>query len=147
MIQSAVARLEHLCNTIPALLSAIDEQEFSFKVREDRWSKKQILGHLIDSATNNHHRFVRGQFEDVPSISYDQNLWNKHSYYQEADTKQLIIFWEHYNRHLLMLINHLPEPLLGNRVRTGLQQHTLAFFIDDYVIHLEHHLKQLVSYS
>jgi hypothetical protein len=56
-----------------ALLNAIEEPAFSLKQSPARWSQKEIIGHLIDSATNNHHRFVRGQFEDSPVIAYDQN--------------------------------------------------------------------------
>ena len=60
MTTNAIERLEYLCNTIPELLTSIDDKMFSEKVRQDKWSKKEILGHLIDSATNNHQRFVRG---------------------------------------------------------------------------------------
>ena len=63
MIDNAIKRLEYLCDVIPQLLATIDAQSFSLKSNPDKWSKKEIIGHLIDSATNNHQRFVRGQFE------------------------------------------------------------------------------------
>jgi hypothetical protein len=62
----------YLCDSVPQQIKAIDEVEFSRKVSPDKWSKKEILGHLIDSATNNHQRFVRAQFE-TPQIYYEQD--------------------------------------------------------------------------
>lgn len=60
MIEKSIARLQFLCDTIPDLLTEIDELTFNEKILPEKWSKKEIIGHLIDSATNNHHRFVRG---------------------------------------------------------------------------------------
>jgi hypothetical protein len=66
------------------------------------------LGHLIDSAVINHQRFVRGQFENSPTIFYDQNLWNRYNYYQEVDTLQLIDFWKSYNRQICEIMKRIP---------------------------------------
>ncbi len=49
----------------------------SIKLFPNKWSKKEIIGHLINSATNNHQRFVRCQFETIPKIVYDQNKWKE----------------------------------------------------------------------
>lgn len=70
---------------IPPLLTAIGEPAFSTKPAPEKWSKKEIIGHLIDSATNNHQRFVRAQFEPTPQIYYDQNKWNEYSYYDRME--------------------------------------------------------------
>ncbi|MBS1566255.1 MAG: DinB family protein [Bacteroidetes bacterium] len=148
MIQTSIQRLRFLCDAIPALLLQIDEADFSFKPGRGKWSKKEIIGHLIDSASNNHHRFVRGQFEDTPFIRYDQDKWNQHGYYQQIDSRQVILFWEAYNRQLLALIKQLPAEKLNNPVNTGGEKSlTIGFLIEDYVQHLEHHLKQVVDYS
>ena len=69
MITESIKRLQYLCEEIPVLLSIIPEQDFTHKSAPEKWSKKEILGHLIDSATNNHQRFIRAQFENVPSIN------------------------------------------------------------------------------
>lgn len=69
---NSVERLLFLCNIIPDLLYQIDENVYSKKEKNNKWSKEEILGHLIDSATNNHQRFVRAQFESDPEIVYDQ---------------------------------------------------------------------------
>src|SRR5688572_28212730 len=104
MIAENLERLEYLCKRVPTLLRNISEANISFKPRPGKWSKKEILGHLIDSATNNHHRFIRGQFEKVPFIAYDQNKWNEYSYYNQINTEQLIQFWTSYNLQLIELI-------------------------------------------
>ena len=72
MTDIAIKRLEFLCVIIPPLLNEMGEPAFSLKPAANKWSPKEIIGHLIDSATNNHQRFVRVQFEDTPAIVYDQ---------------------------------------------------------------------------
>lgn len=147
MINKAILRLEYLCTTIPQLLIAIDEQTFSEKPQPDKWSKKQIIGHLIDSATNNHQRFVRTQFEVLPVIRYDQNKWNEYNFYNDINAKQIISFWISYNLHLLELIKHISINNLKKKCIVGTDKFTLEFLITDYVEHLEHHLRQVVTYS
>lgn len=147
MILNIIHRLDHLCEIIPPLLFTINASDFSHQPSETKWSKKQILGHLIDSATNNHQRFVRIQFEENPVIAYDQNQWNRHSYYSNMEPVALIHFWQNYNQHLSSLIKQIPE---GKYKRTCMTDQnnkvTLQFLITDYVEHLEHHLKQIVNY-
>ena len=105
------------------------------------------MGHLIDSATNNHHRFVRTQFENIPVISYDQNKWNQYSYYQQINAIQLIHFWEIYNRQILELVKCIPSENLLLLCDTGDKTlHTLEYIFVDYVSHLEYHLHQIVQY-
>lgn len=149
MLTSTIKRLQFLCDTIPPLLHKMDDQTFSTKPSPEKWSKKQIIGHLIDSAANNHHRMVRGQFDNTPNITYDQNKWNEHGYYQDMDKDQVISFWSIYNQQLLELIKRIPAEKLNNKIEIGESNHnlvTLQFIIEDYVVHMEHHLKQVVEY-
>jgi hypothetical protein len=148
------------------LSSEIDDKDFSHKPRPDKWSKKEMIGHLIrlvavegfpiatalyrnksiDSATNNHHRFVRGQFEDVPTISCDQDKWNECGFYQQLEKAQVVSFWAAYNRQLVELIKRIPADKLANKVSIGgASSVTLAFLIEDHVEHLEHHLRQVLT--
>jgi hypothetical protein len=138
-------RLQHIINTIPAKLLAIPEDEFAFKPSPDKWSKKEIIGHLIDSVANNHHRFVRVQFEDdVLTIVYKQNEWNAASRYNEMDGVHIINFWAMYNRHLIEVINRIPQENLQRKVNIGGDEPiTLLELIGDYTAHMEHHLRQI----
>lgn len=145
MIQTAIDRLTYMCETIPSKLSNLVEAEFSVKPRPDKWSKKEILGHLIDSAANNHHRFVRSQFENYPMIPYAQNEWVRHNFYQEIDSRQLIALWTSYNKHLLEIIRRIPAEYLENKLAApDGTVYSLGFLISDYVEHLEYHMKQIL---
>lgn len=148
MAPSFLQRLHYLCAVIPPLLYKIPEADFCGKPHPEKWSKKEILGHLIDSAANNHQRFIRAQLEEVPAIVYDQNQWNALGHYNEMDRAQLIEFWTLYNRHLLHVLQHIPEENLGRRCWCGGPAPvTLQWLGEDYVRHLEHHLHQIVPYQ
>jgi hypothetical protein len=145
-IEKALNRLHYIIEKAPILLTEIGEEHMALKQLPTKWSKKEILGHLIDSATNNHQRFVRGQFETNPEITYDQNKWNEFSFYQEMESQQIIKFWTIYNTQLLEIIKRIPRNSLKNQIKVGDNLLTLEFLIFDYVEHLEHHLKQIIDY-
>lgn len=147
MIQKAIARLEYLINIIPGEFGKIEDHDFSYKPSPEKWSKKEILGHLIDSATNNHQRFVRVQFEESPAIWYNQNKWVETNGYNDWEKEQLISSWLHYNKLLAIIMKHIPESNLNKTctMRDG-NQASLEFLVIDYVDHLEHHLKQIADY-
>lgn len=145
MITEAIDRLGELLKTVPTRLYEIDETAYASKPNPAKWSKKEIIGHLIDSAANNHQRFIRIQIEELPSIRYDQDYWVAAGHYQSMNTNDLIRFWEAYNRHLLELIRRITADKLEKKCMVGTATYTLAFVINDYVDHLEHHLKQIVS--
>ena len=147
MIKESLIRLQYLCDTIPLIWENISEAEWDAKPKPDAWSKKEILGHLVDSATNNHQRFVRGQFENVPTIIYNADDWNFHSHYSQMSSAHLVSFWTIYNRHLIEIIKAMPEENYSKKCNTNeAQPVTLEWLIDDYIVHLEHHLKQIANY-
>jgi len=119
---------------------------FAKKTILENGAKKEIIGHLIDSATNNHHRFIRGQFQNCPEIIYDQNKWNEFGFYQKMDSKQVISFWKVYNLQLVELMKLIPTENMKKQIRVGENKLHLEFLIVDYVEHLEHHLRQVVTY-
>lgn len=119
-----------------------------------KWSPKQVIGHLIDSASNNHQRFVRAQLKDAGAFAgYAQDDWVQVQHYNKADWQQLIDLWEAFNLHLAHVMDHVPEHVL-HRPRPELQLSKLAFrstsepvtlgwFMEDYMEHLKHHLRQI----
>jgi hypothetical protein len=146
MIKNSISKLEFICETIPDKLFKLEERLFNEKISPNKWSKKEILGHLIDSATNNHHRFVKGQYEILPKISYDQNKWNELNFYQLTEKNQLIDFWTLYNKHLLIIFKNIKSENLKNEINTGgIENCTIEFLINDYIEHLEHHLNQIIE--
>lgn len=146
MVKESIIKFDKIIDKAVDLLLEISDEEMSRKVSPDKWSKKEILGHLIDSATNNHQRFIRAQYESNPQIIYDQNKWNEFNFYQEIESSQIINFWTIYNRQIIEIIKRIPKENLANQVSVGEKIMTLEFIIDDYVEHLEHHLKQLIAY-
>lgn len=145
-INSIAEKIEHLCHTLPPLWQEMDEVLFSTRPAPSKWSKKEIIGHLIDSAANNHQRFVRGQFEDRPNIYYNQNLWNECNFYSDLNREGIIELWRAYNLHLASVIKRIPEETLNNIMDRGDEKGvTLGFVIEDYLDHLAHHLNQINS--
>jgi hypothetical protein len=109
------------------------------------WSRKQVLAHLIDSASNNHQRFVRASLQpslDFPGYDQDGNIRVQAP--QEADWRLLVSLWAEYNRYLAHVIARLPASKLDTTCRIGPNQPvTLSFIAEDYVTHLLHHLRQI----
>ena len=143
-------------NVVEKLLSLVDEfnlefvklsdEEWNYQSAPDKWTKKEILGHLIDSAANNHQRFVRIQFEDNPKIIYDQNNWIKYQNYKNEEAKKIIELWYLYNHHLGYVIKNISEDSYKETCDINREQPvTLEWLIKDYVRHLEHHLNQIIN--
>ena len=113
----------------------------------DSWSKKQILGHLIDSAANNHQRFVRASSDQAMDFPpYDQIAWARVQQCNEADWGNLVALWSAYNRHLCHLVERIPESAYANPCNIGQPEPvTLEFVVADYLRHLKHHLHDLLG--
>jgi hypothetical protein len=115
------------------------------KVSPDTWSKKEILGHLIDSVANNHQRFVRGAqsaARDFPT--YNQDRWVEVQCYNEMDWLDLVDLFFRYNLHLCRVIDFLPQEVLDNPCNVGKKNRvTLSFVIEDYLGHLRHHIEEI----
>ena len=123
---------------------------------EGKWSPREILGHLIDSAANNHSRFVRAQLtEDLVFDGYAQMDWVRLQHYQEESWKDLGQLWQAYNRHILHLITFTPEEQ-RTKLRSKHNLHqiasdllredepvTLDWFMRDYLDHMKKHLAQI----
>ena len=123
---------------------------------EDNWAPIEILGHLIDSAANNHQRFVRAQFtDDLVFPGYVQDQWVNGQKYRDASWPDLIQLWSSYNLHLVHVASVIPtDALTKPRAAHSLDQiafnpveriqpATLEYLIRDYVDHLRHHLNQI----
>ena len=139
------AKLLHLIDTAEPVLARIDESLSKERVLAGGWSRKQLVGHLIDSASNNHQRFVRASLQNALNFpGYDQNGNVRAQHFQSADWLQLVSLWSAYNRFLAHVIAHLPASKLQTPCRIGSENPvTLEFLANDYVTHLTHHLQQM----
>ena len=146
MERIATNLIGRVTETLPQLRS-LPEAEVSHKPTPERWSKKEILGHLIDSACNNHQRFVRAQLGgELFFPGYEQEGWARCQGYATANWSLLVDLWAAYNRHLAEVIARLPEAAQSLVCRIGNGEPvTLAWLVEDYVRHLDHHLAQIAS--
>jgi hypothetical protein len=110
-----------------------------------KWSAKQVIGHLIDSAANNHQRFVRAQQGSALEFpGYLQDDWIAAQHYNDRSWSELTQLWESYNRHVAHVIAHIPEDRRDVSCKIGANPPvTLVFVAQDYVRHLRHHLEQV----
>lgn len=119
-------------------------EDWNHKPSPTKWSRKEILGHLCDSAMNNIRRFVVGQYEQDNKIVYRQDDWVTSQDYQNADYKDIILLWKLLNEQVIRIINKIPEDKLQNTCITE-DKHTIEWLIQDYVPHLKHHLSQIIN--
>ena len=139
-----------LAETVAAFerrLTMITHQDAARRSASGVWTKKELLGHLIDSAANNHQRFVRLQLgNDLALPKYDQEAWVRVQHYQSTDWLTLIELWTAYNLHLARLIAGVEPSSLAHMCRVGENGPvTLRFLMEDYLVHMKHHLKKLLE--
>jgi hypothetical protein len=153
-MNNIINRINHLINEIPQKVTAISEDSLSAKPVLNKWSNKEIIGHLCDSAFNNHSRFIRAQFEPEPFkiIPYAQDEWVKLNRYQNMKTSEILNLWVTLNRQIVNVISHIPSDKLAARCdlgtaafREGQVEKNLLWLIEDYVVHMEYHLRQVIN--
>jgi hypothetical protein len=130
-------------------LVALAEAEADRSRAPGKWSPKQIVGHLTDSAANNHQRFVRAQKQDPLKLpGYAQEHWVACQHYEQRPWREIIAFWSTYNRHLGHLVSRIPEEHRNARCEIGENEPvTLSYVALDYVGHMQHHLRQIFGDS
>jgi DinB superfamily len=150
-MQEVISQLTQRIEPVKTYISGLSEVELQAKNSPENWSKKEVLGHLIDSAQSNIRRMVVGQYQSEAHIIYRQNEWVKAADYQHYDSADLLQFWILLNKHFCQVLKNLPLENYqtitnwGNETTPMLGQDfvTLQFVANDYIRHLDHHLKQL----
>ena len=135
----------------------VAEDRAGAKPAPGKWSRKEILGHLIDSAVNNQIRFVRAQlYDDMIFTGYDQNAWVSAQRYQERSWSELVHTWRAYNHQVAAVMRaaavaelERPRPRhnlhdIGFQLLPPDTPATLGWLMRDYVVHLQHHLDQIL---
>jgi hypothetical protein len=153
---SAAPELARITRAAARQLKDISDERAGLRPAPGKWSPREIIGHLVDSASNNHQRFVRAQFQDdLIFPGYDQDAWVRAQRYQDAPWPELIVLFTAFNLHLARVIAVTPLNV-RSRPRPRHNLHRLAFrpvpesepatldyFMHDYVAHLVHHLRQI----
>ena len=147
-VKDAMQRLAVYIDELAERYYSFSENELTTKPAPGKWSKKEILGHLIDSAINNLKRFTEIQFSEQPYFiqSYKQNELVLVNNYQQLPLEHLLQLWQSLNQQIMYVVEQIPVDKLNYKVDPQYDNHemkTLSWIICDYVAHMEHHMKQL----
>lgn len=149
-LKKVTDRLKKNIEDVPRKFLNYPEGELNRKPSHNKWSKKELLGHLIDSAANNHHRFVKAQFEGEPfhMEGYKQDEWVATQKYNERDARDLVALWKAYNEHILFILENIPGEKLNIKciAEDAFENaDTLFLLVKDYVDHMDYHLAQIFN--
>lgn len=147
VLRPLIHKFEKTLNNAEQRLLKLPDSDVRKKPAEGKWSAKEILGHLIDSASNNHQRFVRAQLSsEITFPGYKQTAWVHAQDYQSEPWESLVLFWGSYNRHLMHVIAAIPSERLKGLCFVGTDEPvTLEFLVRDYIRHVNHHLEQIFA--
>ncbi len=135
-------RLAAVLRDAMSWLVTISEAEASVPERPEKWSAKQVMGHLTDSAVNNLARIVRMQIETEPDLSgYEQMDWVNLQHYAEREWAEVLALWFALNEHVAWTVRHIDKARLGNIGVVEGPRITLGYLIEDYIAHMQHHLR------
>ena len=138
------ASLRNQIATAEPLLRAIPSETAAQPLAPGKWSTQQVIGHLIDSATNNLQRIVRLQLQpEIDLPGYQQDGWVRVQRYDQLPWSEVVALWAALNLHLAHVIRHVEPAHLTRVWLYGENRLTLGFIIEDYNAHLEHHLRGL----
>jgi hypothetical protein len=150
-MQIIIQDLEELIREYRDKLYAIPDSDFYAKPNPAKWSKIEVLGHLIDSAQNNLRRFICGQYESTPPlIVYDQDFWVAANNYQSAKTESIIQLWILLNERIDSILLSMDQGSYDKNCNTGREiprLRSLEWLAGDYVKHMKHHLNQIIPGS
>lgn len=141
------SQLEDLIARSGREFAAFTDSEAALPAISGGWSRKQVLGHLIDSASNNHQRFVRALLQDeLRWPNYDQAGCVRVQYFQDASWNNLVKLWTSFNSLLAHVLSHVPEAKRKTQCVIGDgSAMTLEELAEDYLVHMRHHLEQIRS--
>lgn len=126
-------------------LMLMDDMTVGERPTEERWSIAEVVGHLVDSAVNNHQRFIRAQ-QHGPLVfpKYEQNFWVRVQDYNSCSWENLVQLWRLMNLHLAHVVRQIPDEQMCTKCTIEPNEPvSLSFLVDDYLVHLKHHLNKI----
>jgi hypothetical protein len=145
-MQKTASKLVAIINEYLPELNKLNEEGSSVKPLPHKWSKKEIIGHLIDSAQNNIRRFIVAQYEENPGIRYRQDDWVRINNYQSCSLTDLIDLWHLLNKQIVSILSNSSEEVMQRTCQTDIS-HTIDWLAQDYIKHTKHHLHQVLGLS
>ncbi len=145
-VKKTISELNRILLEYEPLLQQLDEEKIASRPGPGKWSKKEILGHLADSAQNNLRRFVVTQYEELPTIVYKQDFWVTANAYANVSKKDLIGLWKLLNLQICRVLENTPETNAARLCYTDdPEPHTISRLAEDYIKHLLHHMHQILG--
>jgi hypothetical protein len=148
-LNTVAKQINELLKTVPQKIKSIPENKLSEKPSPDKWSKKEILGHLCDSAMNNIARVIRSQYDELPLpiVSYHQMEWVSLNGYQTMHIDEIINLWSALNRRLSHALSSIPDEKLNKMcvLASGEKISIGKLMEEDYIKHLEHHMSRILE--
>lgn len=146
-MKDIIRELREITGGYTEKFQAIPDEIFVAKALPHKWSKQEVLGHLVDSAQNNLRRLLCGQYESQPPlIVYQQDFWVSANQYQKMEKPDLIQLWRLLNLRICAVLESMPEENYTKECNTG-SLRTLAWLAGDYIRHMKHHINQIISGS
>ena len=145
-MEQTIAEINQLVGAYAQKILALGDEVCSVKPATGKWSKKEVIGHLVDSAQNNLQRFVRAQYASNPKIVYAQDEWVAIQDYQDYPLDEVVQLWVMLNKHLCHVLRRMPPECYSYTCDTGkkdVELHDLKWLAVDYAAHLRHHLSNL----
>jgi DinB superfamily len=149
-MKEVIGELKQIAEGYSEKFMKISEQDFSTKPNPSKWSRKEVVGHLIDSAQNNLRRFIVGQYEIEPHIVYEQDAWVNSNNYQHTKKEDVIQLWRLVNLQICAVLSSMSKKNYSRICNTGRGEknlRTLEWLAADYVKHLKHHINQVIMGS
>src|SRR5678815_4830118 len=125
-------------------LKLLPEEGSSMKPLPNKWSKKEVIGHLVDSAQNNIRRFIVAQYDTNPLIVYRQDDWVSINNYQSYQLEDLVQLWYLLNKQICSILSNTSQDVLQRTCQTE-SLHTIEWLAEDYIKHMKHHLHQVLN--
>ncbi|HEY8689858.1 MAG TPA: DinB family protein [Chitinophagaceae bacterium] len=141
---SIAPQLETLINDFFTKLNSLTEDDLAYKSSPTKWSNKELIGHLIDSVQNNIHRFIVAQYEDEPTIIYNQDKWVAINNYQQWNAEDLIRLWYFLNRQIAIVVKNISGEMSQRICRSNVSN-TIEWVATDYIKHLKHRMHQVLN--
>lgn len=144
-MQPTIEHLEKIIRIYSRRLEALTDESYDWRSAPEKWSKKEILGHLVDSAQNNIRRFIVAQYEDTPTILYAQDEWVTRSGYRHYPVRSLVMLWSLLNNHIVKILSNMSPESAQRKCAMGGTPQPLEWVAADYCNHLLHHLHQILD--
>ena len=149
-MKNVIQNLNQTIEKYYPILKEMDDVQFSIKPNPGKWSKKEELGHLTDSAQNNIQRFIRVQYEEHVHVMYDPENWVEFNNYQNKEKNDVIELWYQLNKQIISVLEKMPADkytTLMSFDENASVKNTVLFIADDYVEHLKHHLVSILDFK